>query len=280
MIPKYIQIKKYDRLKYKEFLNNILDTNTVCISANCPNRYECFSKGTATFMILGSTCTRDCSYCNIAHGNPKTPLDEAQRITAHIKKMNLAYAVITSVTRDDLKDGGASHFASCVNAIRNECPDLKIELLIPDFQGNHESIKTIVDLNIDVINHNIEVVKRLYNLRPGADYSRSLELLKKVKKLKADQTTKSGLMIGLGETKQEIIETLNDLRNSGCNYLSIGQYIAPSSEHKQVEKYYKPKEFEDLKQAALDLGFDHVESGPLVRSSYHAKEYLETAPSN
>lgn len=245
--------------------------HTVCQEAFCPNIADCFSRGTATFMILGDTCTRNCAYCSVTHGVPQ-PLDEnePERVARAVREMSLDYVVITSVTRDDLDDGGAEIFARTVLEIRKPCPSCKIEVLIPDFQGNEESLRKVLDAGSHIINHNLEVVRRLYPIaRAQGDYDRSLDVLRKINGV----TTKSGLMIGLGETNGEVFETLGDLYDAGVEIVTIGQYLQPSREHLPVEKYYTPKDFEHFKNVAYDIGFRHVESGPLVRSSYHAQEY-------
>ncbi|MFH1053884.1 MAG: lipoyl synthase [Candidatus Woesearchaeota archaeon] len=275
-IPEWIKANSYDR---KEFLKtyelvNRNRINTVCIHANCPNRYECFSNKTATFMILGDKCSRDCKYCNVKHGISAIDVEEPGKVAGFAEILGLKYVVITSVTRDDLGDGGASVFAECVKKIRENNNDVRIELLIPDLKGNWDALAKIVEADVDVLNHNIEIVEKLFGvLRPDADYKRSLELLKKVKEVNPLMKTKSGLMVGFGETKDDIVKTLKDLRGSGVEFLSIGQYLSPSRSHARVEKYYSKEEFDELRQIALDLGFAHVESGPLVRSSYHAHLY-------
>lgn len=248
--------------------------HTICEEAKCPNIAECFENGTAVFLILGRICTRNCLYCNVTHGkpdllNPKEPEDIAESV----KKLRLKYVVITSVTRDDLSDGGASVFAETINKIKSLNPKCMIEVLIPDFKGSISSLKTIVNSKPDVINHNIEVVKELFsNIRPEGDYKISLKLLSNIKKLKDNIKTKSGFMIGIGETYDQIIDTMKDLRRSNVDFLTIGQYLQPSKKHVSIKKYYHPNEFKELKKISLDLGFKHVESGPLVRSSYHAAD--------
>ena len=245
--------------------------HTVCQEANCPNIAECFGKKTATFLILGDTCTRDCKYCDVAHGVPK-PVDagEGARIARAVKALGLKYVVITSVTRDDLPDGGADMFAKAVLEIRIIDPDCKIEVLIPDFKGDKKALKKVLDSHPTILNHNIEVVKRLFSAaRPQGDYGRSLDLLKTAKKC---SVTKSGFMVGLGETQEEIIETMEDLAPF-VDVLTIGQYLQPTSDHLPVAKYYAPEEFKGFKEMGEQMGFSHVESGPLVRSSYHAGEY-------
>ncbi len=246
---------------------------TVCEEAQCPNLGECFDKGTATFMIMGGICTRRCPFCDVAHGTPK-PLDteEPQHLADTIKEMGLRYVVITSVDRDDLRDGGASHFASCIAATRALSPDIKIEILVPDFRGRMDVALEALDKALpDVFNHNLETVPRLYKqARPGADYQWSLTLLQRFKELHPDIPTKSGLMLGLGETDEEIIEVMKDLRAHGCNMLTLGQYLQPSRHHLPVERYVTPEQFKHLADIAEQLGFDNVASAPMVRSSYHA----------
>jgi len=248
--------------------------HTICEEAKCPNIAECFGNGTATFLILGDTCTRNCSYCNVKHGKP-LPLNplEPMEVAESVKTLGLKYAVITSVTRDDLPDGGASVFHETVMEIKRLNKGCGVEVLIPDFQGKKESLKKIVDAKPDVINHNIEVVKELFpKIRPQGDYRRSLSVLKTVKDMDGRAITKSGFMVGLGETDEQILNTLQDLRENNVDILTIGQYLQPSREHVEVKKYYTPEEFNGFKEAALEMGFKYVESGPLVRSSYHAEQ--------
>ena len=246
---------------------------TVCEEANCPNLSECFSQGTATFMIMGDKCTRRCSFCDVAHGRPD-PLDpnEPAKLAKTIQVMGLKYVVITSVDRDDLLDGGASHFVACIQAIRQENPRIGIEILVPDFRGRMEKALTILQTcPVEVFNHNIETVPRLYQqARPGSDYHWSLSLLQHYKKLFPHTPTKSGLMLGLGENIDEVTQTLHDLRDHQVDGLTLGQYLAPSRHHMPVARYVTPAEFDELGALAKQLGFTHVASGPLVRSSYHA----------
>jgi lipoyl synthase len=246
---------------------------TVCEEASCPNLPECFSKGTATFMIMGDKCTRRCSFCDVAHGRPD-PLDqeEPHNLAITIAQMNLRYIVITSVDRDDLKDGGASHFSNCLRAIREKSPTIKIEVLVPDFRGRMElALDEIAKSLPDVFNHNLETVPRLYKqARPGSDYLWSLKLLQEFKKRFPHIPTKSGLMLGLGETNEEIIEVMKDMRTHDIDMLTLGQYLAPSQHHIRVERFVTPQEFDELGETAKLLGFKNVASGPLVRSSYHA----------
>ena len=251
-----------------------LNLHTVCEEARCPNMGECWHHGTATFMILGDVCTRSCAYCAISHGHP-APADpaEPQRVASAIHALGLSYVVITSVDRDDLKDGGASIFAETIRRTRTRQNDCRIEVLIPDFRGDEAALRTVLDARPDVLNHNTETVPRLYRMaRSGGRYSRTLELLDRARRYAPDIPTKTGVMVGLGEDVDELIATFKDLREVGCEILTIGQYLRPSTGHAPMVRYYHPDEFRDLKQAAHELGFIHVESGPLVRSSYHAHE--------
>lgn len=250
---------------------------TVCEEASCPNLPECFGHGTATFMILGQVCTRRCPFCDVGHGRP-LPISELAQEPEHladaIKNMNLSYVVITSVDRDDLRDGGAQHFADCIKAARDAMPGIKVEILTPDFRGRMDvAIDLMSTQPPDVFNHNMETVPRLYKqARPGADYQWSLDLIRKFGERHPEVPTKSGLMVGLGEEMDEIKETMRDLRAHDCNMLTIGQYLAPSNSHLPVERYYTPDEFDELRVYGEEIGFEHVASGPLVRSSYHADQ--------
>lgn len=249
--------------------------NTVCENARCPNKNECYTKNTATFLIMGNVCTRNCKYCNILCAKP-LPLDpdEPMHIAKAVKELGLKYAVITSVTRDDLPDGGSSHFVKCIECIRLLTPETKIEILTPDFKNNKDSLKQIIQIHPDVFNHNIETVKEIFKIaRPQGNYKNSLQVLKFIKD-NSDIVTKSGLMIGLGETFEQIKNTMQDLKSVGCDILTIGQYIQPSKMHLPVIKYYKPEEYKTLKQMAKDIGFKTYKIGPLVRSSYNASELL------
>ncbi len=249
-----------------------LHINTVCQSAVCPNIAECFAKGTATFMILGNICTRNCRFCAITSGEP-LPLDEDEpkRIAKAAKELKLKHVVITSVTRDDLPDGGAEHFARTIDEIRKEIPDATIEVLTPDFKGDEISLSKVVLSKPDVFNHNVETVPRLYpEVRPKADYQRSLFVLSKVKELDPGLCTKSGIMIGLGEKREEISAVMKDLFNVGCNILTVGQYLSPSSAHIKVREYIHPSIFKDIELEAKEIGFEYVASAPFVRSSYNA----------
>jgi lipoic acid synthetase len=260
-----------------------LNLHTVCEEARCPNIGECWNHGTATFMILGDVCTRACAYCAVAHGRPGA-VDGAEpaRVADAIKALDLSYVVITSVDRDDLPDGGASIFAGTIRETRARLPQCRIEVLIPDFQGDEAALHTVLDAGPDVLNHNTETVPRLYKMaRSGGRYSRTLELLERSRRYAPSIPTKTGLMVGLGEEHDELVQTFRDLREAGCGILTVGQYLRPTPEHAPMVRYYHPDEFSELKRIALDLGFVHVESGPLVRSSYHAHEtadaYAEAA---
>lgn len=249
--------------------------NTVCENARCPNKNECYTKNTATFLIMGNVCTRNCRYCNISCAKPEVlDLEEPKHIASAIKELGLKYSVITSVTRDDLPDGGAEHFANCIKEIRNLTPEVKIEILTPDFKYDKEALDIIIKSNPEVFNHNIETVRELFkNARPQAIYERSLEVLKYVKD-NSDILTKSGLMVGLGETVEQIEMTLLDLHSVGCDIVTIGQYIQPSKEHLAVAKYYTPDEFESFISLAKSIGINNYQIGPLVRSSYRAADLV------
>jgi len=246
---------------------------TVCEEASCPNLAECFSHGTATFMIMGELCTRRCPFCDVAHGRPEAlDPEEPEHLAQAVARLGLRYVVITSVDRDDLRDGGAGHFAACIAAVRAHSPGTRIETLVPDFRGRMQrALPALVATPPDVFNHNLETVPRLYRrARPGADYAWSLELLQRFKEQSPGVPTKSGLMLGLGEERDEVLAVLADLRAHGCDMLTLGQYLAPSRHHLPVERYWTPEEFQELGDAARALGFRNVASAPLVRSSYHA----------
>ncbi len=251
-----------------------LRLNTVCQQALCPNISECFACGQATFLILGKNCTRLCSFCNVEKTAPQ-PVDgdEPARVAEAVSRLKLSHVVITSPTRDDLPDGGAAIYAATVAAIRSASPATRIELLIPDLQGDVPSLAAVVASRPDIIAHNVETVPRLYQIRSGADYRRSLELLRVCAEMAPEIRTKSGIMLGMGELEPEVLQVLKDLRDAGCDYLSIGQYLAPSRRHYPVQEYVTPELFETLRVQALAMGFSHVESGPYVRSSYHAGKY-------
>lgn len=252
------------------------DLNTVCQSARCPNRNECFSYGTATFMILGNTCTRGCTFCSVPKGKPiSLPLeDEPSNVAKAAKTLNLKHVVVTSVNRDDLEDQGSNHFVKTISELKKEIPGIVVEVLTPDFRGDKDCIKRVTDAKPDIYNHNLETIPRLYKeVRPGAIYERSLELLKYVKELNPTIMTKSGIMLGLGEEKNEVIEVMKDLLKYSCDYLTLGQYMQPTRDSISVKRYLHPDEFKELKDIALELGFKKAFSGPLVRSSYHAEEF-------
>ena len=256
-----------------------LKLNTVCEDAHCPNIGECWHHGTATFMILGDVCTRACAYCAVKHGRPPAlDLDEPVRVAEAAAAMRLKYAVVTSVDRDDLPDGGASIFAGTIREIKARLPECRVEVLIPDFKGEEAALRTVLDARPDVLNHNTETVPRLYRMaRSGGKYSRCLELLERSTRLAPDIPTKTGLMVGLGEEHDELVQVFRDLRQVGVAILTIGQYLRPSPDHAPMTRYYHPDEFAELRRIALGLGFVHVESGPLVRSSYHAHEQADAA---
>lgn len=277
-LPEYLKRPIIDTEKTR-MVRKILKTNclnTVCENARCPNKNECYTKHTATFLIMGGVCTRNCKYCNISCQKPE-PLDveEPKHVAKAVKDLGLKYAVITSVTRDDLPDGGASHFAKCIEEIRKSSPDTKIEILTPDFKGNIDSLNTIIQAHPDVFNHNIEAVRKTFKtVRPQGNYDASLFVLKYVKE-NSDIKTKSGLIIGLGENYEQIKETFEDLHSVGCDILTVGQYIQPSKEHFPVWKYYTLEEYEELKKLATSVGIKNYQIGPLVRSSYNAASLME-----
>jgi lipoic acid synthetase len=277
--PEWLKVRapgspSYLRLKG---LMRELNLHTVCEEARCPNIGECWTHGTATFMILGDVCTRACGYCAVGHGRPDA-LDEAEpaRVAEAVQKLELAHVVVTSVDRDDVADGGAKIFAETIREIRKRAPGISIEVLIPDFQGHEAALCSVLDAGPDILNHNTETVPRLYRLaRSGGRYARTLELLDRARQYAPHIATKSGLMLGLGEEWDEVVETLADLQRVGCAILTLGQYLRPSPAHLPMIRYYHPDEFRRLKEIALHMGFTHVESGPLVRSSYHAHEQAE-----
>jgi lipoic acid synthetase len=257
-----------------------LDLHTVCESARCPNMGECWEHRTATFMILGNVCTRSCGFCSVPSGRPLGPPDEdePQRVAEAVERMGLRYAVVTSVNRDDEPDGGAHIFARTIEEIRRRVPDCKVEVLIPDFRGDWQALETVVVARPDVLNHNMETVPRLYRrVRKGAVYERSLELLRRAREKAPDLPTKTGMMLGLGETREEVLETMREIASQGAAILTLGQYLQPTAEHLPVVRYVHPDEFAEFKRAGVEMGFRHVESGPLVRSSYHAFEQEEAA---
>ena len=276
---------KLTRKKQAETLKNILESknlHTVCEEAKCPNIGECFGGGTATFLIMGNVCTRNCGFCSICKGIPE-PLDESEpgRIARQIKKMKLKHAVLTSPSRDDIDDGGASFFADTAREIKKINPSTTVEILIPDFKGDINSLKKVLNSDIDILNHNVETVRRLYpRVRPEADYDRTLRILKKASDNSPGLPVKSGFMVGLGEKKEEVVELLKDLRATGCRILTVGQYLRPTLKHLPVDRYVHPDEFKKIENQAYDIGFDYVVSGPLVRSSYKAEEVLSALRSN
>ncbi len=275
-LPKWL-IKSTPKSRNKKIIREILGNDsihTVCESAMCPNIGECYSKNTVTFMILGNSCTRSCSFCAVAHNGPeKIDHEEPKKVAEAAKKLGLKYVVVTSVTRDDLSDGGANHFAKTINALKIAIPSVRIEVLIPDLQGNTEALSLIVEAKPNTINHNLETVKRLYKtVRPQADYNMSLNLLKQAKFQNNPLYTKSGIMLGLGEQKDEVIALMNDLRSVDCDILTIGQYLRPSSNQIEVKEYVVPKIFEEFEKIGTELGFKKVFAGPFVRSSYRAGE--------
>jgi lipoic acid synthetase len=280
--PAWIRVKAPASPKFLEVKQALREhkLHTVCEEASCPNIGECFGKGTATFMILGDLCTRRCPFCDVAHGRPKPPdADEPANLGRTIAAMKLRYVVITSVDRDDLRDGGAQHFADCIRAVRELSPQTRIEVLVPDFRGRLEiALEKLAACPPDVMNHNLETVPRLYKqARPGADYSNSLKLLQDFKARFRDIPTKSGLMVGLGETDEEILDVMRDLRNHGVEMLTIGQYLQPTRGHLPVLRYVEPARFRQFEQEARDMGFRHAACGPLVRSSYHADQQASEA---
>lgn len=257
-----------------------LSLHTVCEEAHCPNQGECFGRGIATFLLLGPNCTRNCTFCAVEKGGVLPPeITEPERIAEAIARMGLTFCVLTMVTRDDLSEGGAGHIVDTIAAIRRKCPEIGIEALISDLQGNPEALANILNARPEVLNHNIETVPRLYpSVRPMADYRRSLQLLGKANAFDPRPVTKSGLMLGLGETKDEILNTMGDLRDVGCDSITLGQYLAPSMQHHPVIRYVPPEEFDDLKRRALSLGFTGVTSGPYIRSSFNAEQlYRESS---
>ncbi|ABO89177.1 TPA: lipoyl synthase [Aeromonas salmonicida] len=274
--PDWMRIKLPPSSQKIEHIKSTLRKNklhSVCEEASCPNLAECFNHGTATFMIMGAICTRRCPFCDVAHGRPLAlDPDEPQKLALTIKEMGLKYVVITSVDRDDLRDGGAQHFADCIKQIREHSPQTRIEILTPDFRGRMEqALEVFRETPPDVFNHNLETAPRMYRVaRPGADYKWSLELLRRIKEMHPHVPTKSGVMMGLGETNEEIVQVLKDLREHGVNMLTLGQYLQPSRHHLPVKRYVPPAEFDELKDVAMGLGFSHAACGPFVRSSYHA----------
>ena len=280
--PSWIRVRAPASPRFQEVKDALRSHNlvTVCEEASCPNIGECFSKGTATFMILGDVCTRRCPFCDVAHGRPKPPdTEEPRNLAVTIRDMKLRYVVITSVDRDDLRDGGATHFADCIREVRAESPRITIEVLVPDFRGRLDvALEKLSAHPPDVMNHNLETVPRLYKLaRPGADYAHSLKLLQSFKQRHPGLPTKSGLMLGLGETDDEILQVMRDLRAHDVDMLTLGQYLQPSAGHLPVLRYVEPARFQDFEREALAMGFRHAACGPMVRSSYHADRQAHEA---
>ncbi len=280
--PEWIRMKVPDSPRFREIKDILREhkLHTVCEEASCPNIGECFSGGTATFMILGDLCTRRCPFCDVAHGKPLPPdAEEPRHLAQTIAAMRLKYVVITSVDRDDLRDGGAGHFADCIAAVRASSPQIQIETLVPDFRGRLQpALQELARSLPDILNHNLETVPRLYKqARPGADYAHSLELLRAFKAQHPHVITKSGLMLGLGETDEEILEVMRDLRTHGVEMLTLGQYLQPSAHHLPVQRFVEPERFQWFEQQALAMGFTHAACGPMVRSSYHADQQAHEA---
>ncbi|MFQ5550616.1 MAG: lipoyl synthase [Gemmatimonadales bacterium] len=279
--PAWLKVKAPGGGNYAQIKNLMRDLglNTVCEEAHCPNVGECWEHRAATFMVLGDVCTRNCAYCAVAHGTP-APYDpgEPARLADAVAKMGLKHVVITSVDRDDLPNGGAEIFAGCVTEIKRRVPDASVELLIPDFKGSDVALQIVQDTRPHILNHNLETIERLYRIaRPGGKYRRALRLLKRAKQMVPDGLTKSGVMVGLGEEWDELIKAMRDLRDVDVDILTIGQYLRPSNDHLPVTRFYTPEEFAELRALGMAMGYRHVESGPLVRSSYHAWEQVEQA---
>jgi len=280
-LPQWLKVKMPGSPRYIE-LKQLMrghQLHTVCEEAHCPNIGECWGRGTATFMILGDICTRACRYCAVTTGRPVgIDLQEPGRLAETVKMMGLRYCVITSVNRDDLPDGGAFIFAACIKKIRSEVPGCKVEVLIPDFAGSWSALQKVVDARPDVLNHNSESTRRVFPVvRPKGDYRLSLDLLARVKEMDPGMVTKSGIIVGMGESREELIETMRDLRAVDCDLLTIGQYLRPTLKHILIDRFYTPAEFDELRQIGEAMGFKHVASGPLVRSSYHADEQHDAA---
>ena len=279
--PHWLKVKMPSGQNYNDLRNKMRKSSlhTVCEEARCPNIGECWERKTATFMILGDTCTRACTYCAVNTGTPNgLDLEEPIRLAQTVESMLLNYVVITSVNRDDLLDGGAFIFSQCIKQIKKRLPECKVEVLTPDFEGNFEALATVVNAGPQTFNHNIETVRRIFpRVRAKGNYDLSLKVLKNVKQISGSMVTKSGIMVGLGETMDEITQTMKDLRDSDVDLLTVGQYLRPSEKHAPISKWYTPDEFKNIEVSGLELGFKHVASGPLVRSSYHADEQHEAA---
>jgi lipoic acid synthetase len=279
-LPEWIKVRVSEGENYKELKELVRSQrlHTVCEEAQCPNIYDCWNRRTATFMILGAICTRACRFCAVTSGRPtELDLTEPLRVAESVAQLGLRHAVITSVDRDDLRDGGAEIFARTIRAIKRRSPGTTVEVLTPDFAGNLDAVTTVVEAEPDIYNHNTETVPRLYpSIRPKAVYANSLGLLRHVKTLRPDMVTKSGVMVGLGETVEELLDVFRNMRGHDIDVLTVGQYLRPSAKHAEVQRFYRPEEFVQLREQALALGFRHVESGALVRSSYHADEQVPT----
>jgi lipoic acid synthetase len=280
--PEWLKVRFFNGENYQDLKRILrgLELHTVCESARCPNQGECWEHRTATFMILGDICTRTCGFCAVPSGRPAGPPDEdePERVAEAVQRMGLRYAVVTSVNRDDQRDGGSAIFARTIEAIRRRVPGCKVEVLIPDFRGDWTALKTVIDARPDVLNHNLETVPRLYRpVRPGAIYERSLELLRRTAEKAPEIPVKTGMMLGLGETHDEVLQAMAEIRDTGAGLLTLGQYLQPTREHLPVVRYVHPQEFAEYKRAGIRMGFRHVEAGPLVRSSYHAFEQEQSA---
>lgn len=277
--PEWIKTKIPDQKALQKMRNLLKDLalHTICENAACPNIGICYAHYTATFLILGNICTRNCRFCNVTKGNPLPPdPKEPNRVAEAVRRLGLKHVVITSVTRDDLKDFGANHFVRTIEEVKKLNPNIKVEVLIPDFQGSDECIRKIVDTSPDIIGHNLETIPRLYpSVRPKASYKTSLKVLEKIKKLNPNIFTKSGIMVGLGEKDEEIFQVMKDLRSANCDIFTVGQYLRPSKKHLEVREYVKPEKFEEYKEKAYQLGFLYVVSGPFVRSSFMASEFFK-----
>ncbi len=277
--PPWLKVRAPGGPRYLRLKNLMRSSNlhSVCEEARCPNIGECWEDLTATFMILGDVCTRNCGYCAVKHGRPAwEDREEPLRVGRAVAELGLEHVVVTSVNRDDLADGGASHFAATVRAIRREAPGCRVELLIPDFQGDAGALETVIESRPDVLNHNTETVPRLYRVaRHGGRYERTLDLFRRARRMAPSLATKSGIILGLGEARDELLATMRDLRGVDVNVLTLGQYLRPSAAHLPVARYYRPEEFAELAEAGRAMGFGHVEAGPLVRSSYHAKRQIQ-----
>ena len=280
-LPDWLKVRMPGGPRYIELKHLMRDQqlHTVCEEAHCPNIGECWGRGTATFMILGDICTRRCHYCAVTTGRPTgVDVQEPSRLAETVSEMGLRYCVITSVNRDDLPDGGAFIFASCIDKVRQASPGCRIEVLIPDFAGSWPALQKVIDARPDVLNHNIESSRRMFpRVRPKGDYRLSLDLLAKAKEMEPGTVTKSGIIVGMGETTEEVAETMRDLREVDCDLLTIGQYLRPSQKHLPIDRFYTPAEFNELRETGEGMGFKHVASGPLVRSSYHADEQHDAA---